>query len=96
MLGEEASAALANSSAKWGPARHTHDCKDACEDFTSQVSEIMETYEDGRPGRPYRGDIWQADQAYSENDPLKAIVSVYDRRCPSSISGRQLLTDSDG
>jgi hypothetical protein len=65
--------------------------EDACEDFTSQVSEIMETYEDGRPGRPYRGDIWQGDQAYSENDPLKAILSVYDRRCLSSISGRQLL-----
>ena len=61
--------------------------KASCEEFTSQIVKIMEIYEDRKPGRPYRGDIWQADQAYSEKDPLKAILSVYDRRCLSSDFG---------
>lgn len=57
--------------------------KTSCEDFTSQISEIVELFKDCGPGRPYRGDIWRADQAYSENDPLKAILSAYDRRYQS-------------
>lgn len=68
--------------------------KDACENFTCQISKIMKTYEDRTPGRQYRGDIWQADQAYSANDPLKATLGVYDRRGLSNLSDRHLLANS--
>ncbi|KAI9041050.1 FAD-binding oxidoreductase [Aspergillus affinis] len=54
-----------------------HGDKHFCDGFTNQVSNIIESYEDKGPGRPYRGDIWREDQAYHKDDPLKKIREAY-------------------
>lgn len=49
-----------------------------CRQFTERVSKIIQSQEDLRPGRPYRGDIWLDDQANDAN--LAATLRKYDRR----------------
>lgn len=49
-----------------------------CRQFTENISTIIQSEEDGGPGRPYRGDIWREDQA-SDNS-LDAIFQENDRR----------------
>ncbi|KAJ6436715.1 methyl transferase [Purpureocillium lavendulum] len=49
-----------------------------CRDFTELLSDIIRSEEDTKPGRPYRGDIWKAEQA--KDIGLDAIAQKYDRR----------------
>lgn len=46
--------------------------------FIEGVYAILRTAEDPGPGRPYRGDIWRADQASDAR--LDAVLARYDRR----------------
>lgn len=49
-----------------------------CRHFTDNISSIIQSREDGGPGRPYRGDIWREDQASDHR--LDTILQKYDRR----------------
>lgn len=49
-----------------------------CHRFTDHVSRIIQTKADLGPSRPYRGDIWLAEQA--KDNRLDAILHDYDRR----------------
>jgi hypothetical protein len=67
--------ALARFELHWDdPEKEEHWCRQ----FTDGISNIIQSEEDGRPGRPYRGDIWLNDQASDEN--LDKISLMYDRR----------------
>ncbi len=49
-----------------------------CRQFTDDISNVIRSEEDKRPGRPYRGDIWLEEQASDEN--LDTIHKKYDKR----------------
>ncbi|KAJ2980398.1 hypothetical protein NQ176_g2665 [Zarea fungicola] len=49
-----------------------------CRRFTDRISRTIQSKADLGPGRPYRGDIWLAEQA--KDNRLDAILRDYDRR----------------
>lgn len=49
-----------------------------CQSFIDKIAEIIGAQQDPRPARPYRGDIWLAEQA--SDAPLDAVLHRYNRR----------------
>ncbi|EFY91082.1 hypothetical protein J3459_011524 [Metarhizium acridum] len=68
--------ALARFELHWD---HEQDA-DECRTFAGTVSDVLRSQEDAGVDRPFRGDIWRQDQAYSEHDCLHAISRRFDRR----------------
>jgi FAD/FMN-containing dehydrogenase len=57
------------------------------EAFVQRIGAILSRYRDPVPSRPYRGDIWLADQASDEQ--LDAVLRRYDRRLPPEMPGNE-------
>ncbi|KAF4119896.1 FAD/FMN-containing dehydrogenase [Geosmithia morbida] len=54
--------AIARFEQHWDEPEHEAPCRQ----FTSTISDIIQTKHDPRPARPYRGDIWDAEKAEDE------------------------------
>ncbi|EFY96887.2 FAD/FMN-binding dehydrogenase [Metarhizium robertsii] len=68
--------ALARFEVHWD---HEHEA-DECRAFAATVADVLRRHRDAGVDRPFRGDIWRPDQAYSEDDGLHAISRRFDRR----------------
>ncbi|KID91468.1 FAD/FMN-dependent dehydrogenase [Metarhizium guizhouense ARSEF 977] len=68
--------ALARFEVHWD---HEHEA-DECRGFAATVADVLRCHQDPGVDRPFRGDIWRPDQAYSEDDGLHAISRRFDRR----------------
>ncbi|KJK74308.1 hypothetical protein H634G_10454 [Metarhizium anisopliae BRIP 53293] len=68
--------ALARFEVHWD---HEHEA-DECRAFAATVADVLRRHRDAGVDRPFRGDIWRPDQAYSEGDGLHAISRRFDRR----------------